>query len=613
MESEKFGCQSMMTLLALSFATSAVPFAMVENEFFKEFLKKSGIVISADSLRKIIVDMSVDSRKILESQLKDKFNLTIAFDGWSSPNCTFHCYSVFCIFVDAFYERKTMLIGCKSLEGSATSERVSDLISSVLESVGISYNNIKYAVTDNGSNLVKMAETLKITRLPCACHILSNIFKSIFQHRHLELVMKKAKSVAKILCKSAVLKEKFLKFAKILKPGTKSPRSFSPTRWGGGYLLLRDYINAIEILRSIPELVEHLPSTEEKEKAEITIELLEDVFIVMTTLEGDSSTASSTVPNLIALDNHIGNNRNSTTGIGKFIKNEFRRRTKDIVTDMNFLVLSFLDPRFCYHKNALGKTDWKVVEKQFIESFESNKDDAKSLCSSSSTKLINNNLKTNLSPLANLLQNKDDLDEESSNLKTEITRYKAHITQHSRPTHDTDPLDYWKVNSFSFPLLSKIARELLSIPSSSASTERIFSKTSYIYSNPRRNRLNPITLESVLLVSAGAHLLSENSKIFQSRNAGEDLEEEIIVTPPVNAEKDGESSVAIVKKRQRDENDKKDDGIQKKLCSESIESLSFLNSKSEHISDSSMIEQQSDAHSSASSHSSDSELTGDET
>ncbi|CAO4366549.1 unnamed protein product [Caenorhabditis nigoni] len=555
MESEKFGCQSMMTLLALSFATSAVPFAMVENEFFKEFLKKSGIVISADSLRKIIVDMSVDSRKILESQLKDKFNLTIAFDGWSSPNCTFHCYSVFCIFVDAFYERKTMLIGCKSLEGSATSERVSDLISSVLESVGISYNNIKYAVTDNGSNLVKMAETLKITRLPCACHILSNIFKSIFQHRHLELVMKKAKSVAKILCKSAVLKEKFLKFAKILKPGTKSPRSFSPTRWGGGYLLLRDYINAIEILRSIPELVEHLPSTEEKEKAEITIELLEDVFIVMTTLEGDSSTASSTVPNLITLDNHIGNNRNSTTGIGKFIKNEFRRRTKDIVTDMNFLVLSFLDPRFCYHKNALGKTDWKVVEKQFIESFESNKDDAKSLCSSSSTKLINNNLKTNLSPLANLLQNKDDLDEESSNLKQ---------------------------------------NELYIQQSKTQPTQSDYSGICFV-----GERWSTSTL---------------------SRNAGEDLEEDeedleedIIVTPPVNAEKDGESSVAIVKKRQRDENDKKDDGTQKKLCSESIESLSFLNSKSEHISDSSMIEQQSDAHSSASSHSSDSELTGDET
>ncbi|KAI1709248.1 hypothetical protein Ddc_13961 [Ditylenchus destructor] len=53
-----------------------------------------------------------------------------------------------------------------------------------------------------------------------------------------------------------------------------------------------------------------------------------------------------------------------------------------------------------------------------------------------------------------------------------------------------------------FPILSKAAQALLSIPATSVISERLFSKATLLYSNALRNRLQAETAEHILVIKA---------------------------------------------------------------------------------------------------------------
>ena len=62
------------------------------------------------------------------------------------------------------------------------------------------------------------------------------------------------------------------------------------------------------------------------------------------------------------------------------------------------------------------------------------------------------------------------------------------------------PLDFWKVNKLSFPILSRLALAALTVPATSVSAERVFSAAGLLGKQHLRNRLNPATMERLLLV-----------------------------------------------------------------------------------------------------------------
>ena len=59
-----------------------------------------------------------------------------------------------------------------------------------------------------------------------------------------------------------------------------------------------------------------------------------------------------------------------------------------------------------------------------------------------------------------------------------------------------DTLEFWKTHEKDLPYLSKQAKILLSIPATSASVERFFSKTGYIM-RPHRRRLSDMLAEKL--------------------------------------------------------------------------------------------------------------------
>ena len=73
---------------------------------------------------------------------------------------------------------------------------------------------------------------------------------------------------------------------------------------------------------------------------------------------------------------------------------------------------------------------------------------------------------------------------------------------------DGDRLVWWLENEQFLPLLSKVAKQVLGIPCSSAKSERVFS-TGTMMVTKRRNRLGATRIENLLVIKENAKLIEE--------------------------------------------------------------------------------------------------------
>lgn len=60
-----------------------------------------------------------------------------------------------------------------------------------------------------------------------------------------------------------------------------------------------------------------------------------------------------------------------------------------------------------------------------------------------------------------------------------------------------DPIEWWRLNEHRYPILSKMAFDLFTIPSMSAECERVFSHYG-IFVTPERNQLLPHTIKATM-------------------------------------------------------------------------------------------------------------------
>ena len=68
-------------------------------------------------------------------------------------------------------------------------------------------------------------------------------------------------------------------------------------------------------------------------------------------------------------------------------------------------------------------------------------------------------------------QHMEEIENESS--EPELSRYLA--DKHERITKEFDILEYWKVNSNKYPILSLLAKDVLAVPASTVPSESAFS------------------------------------------------------------------------------------------------------------------------------------------
>ena len=93
------------------------------------------------------------------------------------------------------------------------------------------------------------------------------------------------------------------------------------------------------------------------------------------------------------------------------------------------------------------------------------------------------------------------------------------------------PLDWWKKEGYSFPRLAPIARRVLSVPASLASSERAFSAGGLITCQQRAS-LSPANLDAIVFLNKNMPFLfnmdmSTNSPLIEQEPAEEPAEEQV--------------------------------------------------------------------------------------
>ncbi len=84
----------------------------------------------------------------------------------------------------------------------------------------------------------------------------------------------------------------------------------------------------------------------------------------------------------------------------------------------------------------------------------------------------------------------------------EVERYLRlpQIALHNASGHDQDILYWWKQNAPDFPFLSKMARQFLAAPASSAGAERLFSGAGKMHDDLKKST-DELTLENQLMIN----------------------------------------------------------------------------------------------------------------
>jgi hypothetical protein len=100
----------------------------------------------------------------------------------------------------------------------------------------------------------------------------------------------------------------------------------------------------------------------------------------------------------------------------------------------------------------------------------------------------------------------------NDSVSLEIERYQ----QLPKLDPSCDPLEWWASHSQFFPHLSKIAKSLLSIPATSAASERVFSDGGRVVTD-LRNRLKPENVADLVLLKGSWSSLDEIKKSSKKR------------------------------------------------------------------------------------------------
>ncbi|KAL3099704.1 hypothetical protein niasHS_003159 [Heterodera schachtii] len=179
--------------------------------------------------------------------------------------------------------------------------------------------------------------------------------------------------------------------------------------------------------------------------------------------------------------------------------------------NLKFLLIStLLDPRFAYDESIFTKLNWSIIEDDLIEY--AKRDDIWKPKSPGTVSV----------PSTLSGENKADL---KARLQLQLATFKAI----GRPFVDTDIFEWWASNGLQFPDLVVLARIVHSVPATSVSSERLFSKAGLIYSNTLRNRLSGELVEKILIIKANLDqlLLEPNTKLEEEDD--EAMDEEVII------------------------------------------------------------------------------------
>lgn len=400
-------------------------------------------------------------------------------------------------------------LGMKSMDLlSSSGINIRDKLNNLFGEFGVTDISNAVFVTDRGSNVKSALKDLN--RINCSAHLFSNVLSDAFEATiELREITDACKKIVKYIKKSG--KQQMLKT---------TLKNSCPTRWNSNFVLFKS------ISDNYTKLNEILADDAERRRLlnfNVTVlnrlvELCSEFEIVFKQLQYSSvPTICFVIPCIRRIETNCTNQSNDEAPIKALKKNIMTHldKWKSNLSIWHKAALFLYPPAISLQQGELTEVKDFCTEKLLKE----NCDETLLDCSGINHPLVvqdNQNLQTPPSgysispPISQTPQDSPSVQislffptlvRDATNRETardEVERYANEIV---RLTENFDPIMWWKNNDGKYPRLSKMAINLLSIPASSAASERVFSLAGNIITE-KRNRLVPKTVDSILFLNS---------------------------------------------------------------------------------------------------------------
>ena len=401
-----------------------------------------------------------------------------------------------------------------------TGKNISLSLDAMVEELGLSGGDWElFAINDNAANVkLGIKLSLYLSQYLCDIHTLELAVKDCFKNTQgMSEVVKKCKAIGKFMhqsteatkkVKNQAIKDKIV-FKKVANPPN--------TRWSGHFDNLASVLHLkkplTNILATYDEWAEHELTVSDWKLIEGAVELLKPVKDTVKAFEAEKEPTMHRVIERIysmksQIDAFIGKPSNNRYGIGfaRELKKQIEVRFPDTGSQNKLRCFAnFLAPQYKgIHLEAIGKLDTtkdnikREVNRFNIDMEEESElnegfieDDAEDIPPLSPTSMLRKQMKARHQRTTT----DNYLDNTLSPIDKEIKRFETF----SIATKDVDILMWWKNHEHVLPLLSKLAKKVLTIPASSAKSERVFSCGGNFVS-AKRNKLGSKKVEELILI-----------------------------------------------------------------------------------------------------------------
>lgn len=478
-------------------AVDMLPTSMVENQGFLDFVTtlEPGYTVP----RRRVVDSRIraiysDVSEAIKQKLETASAVGFSTDAWTSRAVDSYI-TMTAHYIDQNWILQTVCLSTVKVVERHTAEHLSASVHEEINKWAVT-DKISGVVHDNASNIVKTMQDLYVTEgimsIRCAAHTLQ---LSINKGLHLEecsTIVQKAADIVSAFNHSYtrmhILEEKL----QALSLPTLKLIQRCPTRWNSTFNMLerlhilRSGITAALSDRSIfkSSIAAKLEMCEDEWlKISDLVTVLHPLQQATTVLCADKTITLSLVRPIIhsVINRHLAIKDTDSTMILSFklcvaVDLTDRFHMKDPGDDSEYIVkpeqmASFLDPRY---KNLNAEpSDYirECIRREVRKRIELNSN-------------IDNDDRSHKEVRTTVLDFL--LGSTVNNGEDEFSKYLSE----PQIDHNLNPSAWWQAHEASFPAISKTAKQILCIPASSASSERVFSSAGNIVS-AKRNCLSP--------------------------------------------------------------------------------------------------------------------------
>ncbi|KAJ3691732.1 hypothetical protein LUZ61_020896 [Rhynchospora tenuis] len=550
-------------ILAKMILAHGLPFSIVEFEWFNELSRHLNPFhqnVSENTIKQDCVKLFESDKVKIKKVLQDVHRISLTCDYWMS-NQTPGYLCLTAHYIDADWKLQKRIISFNELSPSYNGEIISNAIMDCLVQWGIENKIITITSAldcDGATDILRSSLEARgelhfqgfFFHLRCCAHILNLVLQDGFNK--IESCLSKIREGVKYLRKEPARLVKFGEVAIQLDISThQSLWTDVKTRWNSTYRMLQSaiyYKTAFIGYASSDPNYEWLPTDVEWENAEKVFKLLEgfDVTSLTTTLFSNTlyPTSNLLLIEIFKVKKEICEAYLSedgfTRGMSVSMFEKFEKYWED--TSILMAVASILDPRFkqfaiqfCFEKvyssseaseqvkNVLAKLRalYEMYEKEYIPPSVSSgswsKAGTRSASSSVSSSSINEDFISFMQSKWANNPPKSDLD--------------IYLEEPVFKCKEIDVLSWWRENSVKFPILSKLARDVLCIPITTATSESDFSAGSRVLNNYRSS----LTKDMIEIFVCGGDWIRASTKselhtLQESAMAEENLEIQIPAT-----------------------------------------------------------------------------------